>query len=221
MIVRAACPRSGTSRCRVWRHRDRGGLPPRLAAAAPRPALQAPSTREPGANTFRGLAIRQTWRKPSFRGKLMGDAWESRAVFVRLGKSARTVAGRFIALIYLFCVLAPGVALALGTGPAPCFDDEFPAMRAIVTHQQVQGMPHDHSGMHLDHHADAASVPAKHTHDGKSSPGPCCAMLCVTALPANLPSIVKPSLPTSICVPDAYRTIWGRAPPVLYRPPIV
>jgi hypothetical protein len=141
-------------------------------------------------------------------------------VFVRLGKSARVVAGRVVALIYLFCVLAPGAALALGTGPAPCFDDEFPAMRVVVTHQHAEVALHQHA-MHQDHRSHAADVPTKHTHDGKSSPGPCCAMLCVTALPADLPSVVKPSLPVSICIPDAYKTVRGTVPPVLYRPPIV
>jgi hypothetical protein len=140
-------------------------------------------------------------------------------VFVRLGKSARLIAGRLIALVYLFCVLAPGLALALGTGPAPCFGDEFPVVRAVVTHQHAEGMLHDHRGMHSDQNADAAGLPAKHKHDGKNSPGPCCAMLCVTALPADLPSIVKPSLPISICAPEAYQAVRGRAPPVLYRPP--
>jgi hypothetical protein len=131
-------------------------------------------------------------------------------VFVCLGKSARAVAGRLIALIYLLCVLAPGAALALGTGPARCFDDEFLAMRAVVAHQHAKGILHDHGGMHPDHTADAAGAPGKHTHHGKNSPGPCCAILCMTALPADLPSIAKPSLPISICVPDAYQTVRRR-----------
>ena len=35
-------------------------------------------------------------------------------MFVRLTRPARAKAGWFIALLYLFCVIAPGVALALG-----------------------------------------------------------------------------------------------------------
>ena len=35
-------------------------------------------------------------------------------MFVRLTRPVRAKAGWFIALLYLFCVLAPGVALALG-----------------------------------------------------------------------------------------------------------
>jgi hypothetical protein len=142
-------------------------------------------------------------------------------VFVCLGKSTRAVAGWLVALAYLYCVLAPGAALALGTGPTPCFGDEFPVLPAAATHEHAEGTLHDYSGMHSHHHADAAGVPAKHNHDGKSSPGPCCAMLCVTALPANLPVVVKPLMPISICALDVYRSVQGRAPPLLYRPPIV
>ena len=35
-------------------------------------------------------------------------------MFVRLTRPVRAKAGWFVALLYLFCVLAPGVALALG-----------------------------------------------------------------------------------------------------------
>ena len=35
-------------------------------------------------------------------------------MFVRLTRPMRAKAGWFVALLYLFCVLAPGVALALG-----------------------------------------------------------------------------------------------------------
>jgi acyl-CoA synthetase (AMP-forming)/AMP-acid ligase II len=38
--------------------------------------------------------------------------------------------GRFIALAYLFCVLAPAASLAWGSGPAPCLDDALLADRA-------------------------------------------------------------------------------------------
>ena len=42
-------------------------------------------------------------------------------MFVRLTRPARAKAGWFVALLYLFCVLAPGVALALGDA-ASCLD---------------------------------------------------------------------------------------------------
>ena len=83
---------------------------------------------------------------------------------------------------------------------------------------------HDHATMHGHHHADAGDTPPVHHHDGSphdhKAPGPCCAMLCVTALPADLPLMVKPSQPNSLCTAAFERSAPGKAPPLLYRPPI-
>jgi len=149
-------------------------------------------------------------------------------MFVRLTRSRRLTAGWTAALVYLLCVLAPGAALAFGRGPAPCFIDEFVPVALIaksndsapMTHMHADGSLHEHGAMHGHHHADASDAPPAHHHDGTASPGPCCAMLCVTALPADLPLMVKPSHPIS---PSAAETEWsapGKAPPLLYRPPI-
>jgi len=159
-------------------------------------------------------------------------------MFVRLTRPRRLTAGWTAALVYLLCVLAPGAALAFGRGPAPCFIDEFVPVAIIaksdeasaMTHRHADGSSHDHGAMHGHHHADAGDAPAPHHHDGKShdgsthdgmaSPGPCCAMLCVSALPADLPLIVKPSQPTSLCAAETEWSAPGKAPPLLYRPPI-
>ena len=45
-------------------------------------------------------------------------------------------------------------------------------------------------------------------------------MLCVSALPADLPSIVKPSQPVSMCVIETSRSVPGEPPTLHYRPPI-
>jgi hypothetical protein len=154
-------------------------------------------------------------------------------MLVRLTRSRRLTAGWTAALVYLLCVLAPGAALAFGRGPAPCFIDEVVPVAIIakshdsapMTHRHADGTVHDHDAMHGHHHADAGDAPPAHhhdgkTHDGMTSPGPCCAMLCVTALPADLPLIVKPSQPTSLCAAEAEWSAPGKAPPLLYRPPI-
>jgi hypothetical protein len=149
-------------------------------------------------------------------------------MFVRLTRSRRLTAGWIAALVYLLCILAPGAALAFGHGPAPCFIDEFvPAANiakssesAAMTHRHADGSSHDHGATHGHHHADAGDVPPAHHHDGTTSPGPCCAMLCVTALPADLPLIVKPSQPISRCAAEIEWSAPGKAPPLLYRPPI-
>lgn len=142
-------------------------------------------------------------------------------MFIRLTSRLRICTGWLIAFAYLLCVLAPDAALALGTGPAPCLGDDFSAVSAPMTHVHGGESPHDHGSMHMYHQADAAGTPARHDHDGKISWGPCCAMFCVSALPADLPLIVKPSPSTSRCVPVVYRRAPSTAPPLLYRPPIV
>ena len=135
-------------------------------------------------------------------------------MFVRLTRRMRAKAGWFVALLYLFCVLAPGLALALGDA-APCFPTEStPTVVHMHDNSAHVGAAHELGG----HQADAGD--AKHTHDGKTSPGPCCAMLCLSAIPANLPDIANPPLPMSVRVSENYQRLPGKAPPLLYRPPI-
>ncbi len=133
-------------------------------------------------------------------------------------------AGRLIVLAYLFCVLAPSLALAFGAS-IPCVTDEvYPVATAHVHETAVAhadaGASHDHGGLHAHHAADPAGTPAKHSHDGNSSPGPCCAMMCATAMPADLPSIVTPSEPVSTRLFEPYRVLRSETPARLYRPPI-
>jgi|SRR5215211_580776 len=132
-----------------------------------------------------------------------------------LTRRKRAKAGWFVALLYLLCVLAPGVALALGN-PAPWLPTEI----GSAAKHEHSGPTHGAGALHehTDHQADVDN--AKHTHDGKTSPGPCCAMLCLSAIPADLPAIGKPSLPMSLCASESYQRLPGKAPPLLYRPPI-
>jgi hypothetical protein len=155
-------------------------------------------------------------------------------MFVRLTRPMRAKAGWFAALLYLFCVLAPGVALAVGD-VASCLVPETQTPAATHMHDGSQGAGaahrhHQAQGIqHSGHHADAGDI--KHEHSGhehsghghghdKASPGPCCAMLCVSAIAADLPTVAKPSQPISICVSENFQRLPGEAPPLLYRPPI-
>ena len=141
----------------------------------------------------------------------------------------RAKAGWFAALLYLFCVLAPGVALALGDA-ASCLLHETGTAAASHGHE---GAEPEHSAAHQNHemqadqhamhHADAGhAIPEhnKHEHDSKGAMGPCCAMLCVSAIAADLPAIAQPSQPISTCVSENFQRLPGKAPPLLYRPPI-
>ncbi len=137
-------------------------------------------------------------------------------------------AGCSIILAYLFCVLAPSLALAFGA-PFPCLTDEVQPAAAAHVHAMpmahAEGVVHDHAvhdhgGMHMHRAADAAEPPAKHSHDGKNPPGPCCALMCVSALPADLPFVAGPQHPIATRLSEARQSLRSEAPARLYRPPI-
>ncbi|MGF6307962.1 hypothetical protein ABIB82_001807 [Bradyrhizobium sp. i1.8.4] len=153
---------------------------------------------------------------------------------MRLTRSGRVRAGCFIILAYLFCVLAPSFALAFGA-PFPCLTDEVQPVAAADVHEasmpvsmsmaHTEGVSHDHAardhdGMHTHQAADAAEPPAKHSHDGKNSSGPCCAMMCVSALPADVPFVAGPLHLIATRLAEAYQSLRSEAPARLYRPPI-
>ncbi len=62
------------------------------------------------------------------------------------------------------------------------------------------------------------TIPADDPH--KHSEAQCCGMVSVSALPATISDIVKPSSPTSVRDSEPYRNVVDNVPPRLYRPPI-
>ena len=139
----------------------------------------------------------------------------------------RARAGWFVALLYLLCVAAPGAALALGDA-ASCMAMKIGMTAAAHVHGDSSHPHHAAQGNEqASHHADAGDIKHEHTKHGhdkhghdKGSQGPCCAMLCVSAIAADLPDIAKPSQPISLCVSGNFQRLPGKAPPLLYRPPI-
>lgn len=146
-------------------------------------------------------------------------------MLLQLTRSMRIRVGRFVALAYLFCVLAPAAVLAWGSGPAPCLGDELQTVALAPEHlhgasQMHADGGHDYAAAHAHHQTAAQDAPAQHHHDGKGTPGPCCAMMCASALPAALPDVAKPVQPISACAPEIAVSLHSEAPPLLYRPPI-
>ena len=138
-------------------------------------------------------------------------------MFVRLTRPNRARAGWLVALLYFLCMLAPGAALALGS-PAAWIPAEIE--QAAVAHQHDHSdhsTSHQHGSTHAAHQADTDGV--KHKHDGNTSPGPCCAMHCLSAIAADLPAIAKPMPPRSVRLSVNVRSLHGTTPPPLYRPP--
>jgi len=66
-------------------------------------------------------------------------------MFIRLTRPVRARAGWFAALLYLFCVLAPGVALALGDA-ASCLVHQFGT--AAAAHVHAATASHEHGEIH-------------------------------------------------------------------------
>lgn len=159
----------------------------------------------------------------------------------------RWTAGRLLALVYLFCVLAPAMSFAFsdGTRTAPCLTENEHGVGIVHVHEQ-SGNPvpahvhaasstHDHS---VGHSHDAAALQVAPDYDTaasvtttadsssprdhhKSSGGQCCGMVCVSALPAQLTDFARPAAPRSICPSIDYRAVADNSPPQRYRPPIV
>lgn len=151
-------------------------------------------------------------------------------MFARLTRSRRLAAGRLVALLYLLCVLAPGAALAFGSGPVPCFEETQASLAHVHDEAMMMGMMPD--GM-AGHHGEAAdqtsalqsdAAAGHHGHDhhhGKNALGPCCALMCISAMPADLPSVMAAvAKPVSAGVFESDRSLRSEAPPCLYRPPI-
>ena len=95
-----------------------------------------------------------------------------------------------------------------------------PAHHHMQANHQHGETSHDHAAAHAHHHTAAQDAPDSHHHGGKGTAGPCCAMMCVTALPADLPSVAKPLQPVSACAPEILASLHSAAPPLHYRPPI-
>ncbi|WP_456711288.1 hypothetical protein [Bradyrhizobium sp. USDA 4353] len=147
------------------------------------------------------------------------------------------VAGRLLVLAYLVCVLSPGVALAFSHDAAPCLDDGSVTMTVshhhAAHHESSDGaMVPQMSAAHAHHHgndrvADAGlqtrdvPAPARSHHDHSKLPGPCCAMMCAVGLTAALPGVTLPSPVATASESVGEASLPGRAPPLLYRPPIV
>ena len=158
-------------------------------------------------------------------------------MLVRLRKTKRLRAGWFVALIYLLCVLAPSLSFALpgSHAIAPCLAIDNPIPGVVLVHNQGPA-EHVHAGEHVHGqsvaHSHASSdgvdrsmsialnakqLPKKAPH---SSGGQCCGLTCVTALPATLIDIAKPSPPAAVGEDTSCQKAADNPPAGLYRPPI-
>jgi hypothetical protein len=157
-------------------------------------------------------------------------------VLARISRSNRYRAGRIIALIYLFCVLAPSFAFAFGNARLSehcLFDDGLVAgltyqLDAGSSATSVHSSTHQNAGDHAMHHHHGAmqmadeSIPAvpQHSHHHTTMDQQCCGMLCIAAMPVAVIEVATPRRPYAFMLPEAGRHLAGSAPARLYRPPI-
>jgi hypothetical protein len=150
-------------------------------------------------------------------------------MLARLNKPQRRRAGWYIALAYLFCVLAPSVSFAFADGArsAPCIiEDHGPGMPVHV-HQSADRHVHDAGAIHDHGHGSSAAQQGTSAHEAVPAKGPqktadtrCCGLISVSAIPLGEIVIAKPTALTSRCDTHSTRGIADNTPPRLYRPPI-
>lgn len=156
-------------------------------------------------------------------------------MFVRLTGSNRWRAGRVVALVYMFCVLAPSLSFALPGSHAvsPCLTgaNHVPGMihvhvEAPATHLHADGNIHDHATApsHASPSDSVAAVKASSeqppSQGSHSSNGQCCGLTCPPAIPAARLEMATPSEPTASQVAEGRREVADNAPSRHYRPPI-
>jgi hypothetical protein len=132
-------------------------------------------------------------------------------------------AGWIVALVYLLCVMAPTLSYALpGEFAVPCM-----SMGGLMSDSMQM---HDHSPAHAmamsDDHERSSMSAAMDGEEAPSNKGPhttsgqCCALMCVSAMPAPLFDFAMPPVPTVVRIATGYRAAADNAPAVQYRPPI-
>lgn len=160
-------------------------------------------------------------------------------MLVRLTRKRRLKAGWLVALVYMLCILAPTLSYALPGEHAPAHCLTMEGMSGSMhmhdeavqpMHAHLDGQQHDHASAQPASMSDAADMMTMSDDmDGDGMPakkaphttsGQCCALMCVTAMPASLVDFAMPPMPTLVRIATSYRATADNAPAVQYRPPI-
>jgi hypothetical protein len=126
----------------------------------------------------------------------------------------RVRSARFLAALFLICILAPSAAFAFGDGSraAHCLTDT-----TVAAHVHKKADAHAHP---YDH---GAAV--EHQHNGDPDDGvavdqQCCGLFCLSSLPTTFAVVTLPDLPASLAITMVAQGIKASEPACLYRPPI-
>lgn len=127
----------------------------------------------------------------------------------------RVKSARFLAALFLICVLAPSASFAFGDGSraAHCLTDTTVAAH-VHKKADAHTLAHDH-GTVVDHHDSGG------TNDGTAAADQqCCGLFCLSSLPTSVAGIDAPDLPTSLAIAAIAQGFKASALTCLYRPPI-
>ncbi|WP_445490916.1 hypothetical protein [Rhodopseudomonas sp. RCAM05734] len=158
-------------------------------------------------------------------------------MLVKLTRNRRMKVGWIVALVYLLCVMAPALSYALpGDHAVPCMSMGSLMSGAIPMHDEaaqpmharLDGQVHDHSAHAMAMSGDEPSTMSSAMDDDEApaqkgphaTGGKCCALMCVSAMPASLYDIAMPPLSTEVRIVATYRAAADNAPAMHYRPPI-
>jgi hypothetical protein len=135
-----------------------------------------------------------------------------------LSQRFRFRASILVALAYAFCVLAPSAALAFSDSPTAfhCLSE----LAVMGAHSQHEAAGHTHMDG-ASHHHDESGAPDHHSGMGdKGHSGSCCGLFCTTALSHDPGLTFGLTAPASLTLLAVAKSIFGRAPSPLHRPPI-
>ncbi len=136
-------------------------------------------------------------------------------MLIRLTRAMRVKWARFLAALFLICVLAPSASFAFGDGSraAHCLTDTTVAAH-VHKKSDAPAHTHDH-GTVVDHQNSGD------TKDGTAvADQQCCGLFCSSSLPSTIADVDAPDLPTSPAIIMIAQGIKASEPGCLYRPPI-
>jgi hypothetical protein len=126
-----------------------------------------------------------------------------------------------VAVLFAVSILAPHLALAASATSSHCLTASEPAH----LHQDAGPAAHDHGEAAGHHQADAASSDHADTMPPASTPDPdgqvrsCCGVFCLTGLPAVPTVTITAPADTGRVAADLDRSMDGRGPARIIRPP--
>ena len=136
-------------------------------------------------------------------------------MLIRLTRAMRVKWARFLAALFLICVLAPSASFAFGDGSraAHCLTDTTVAAHV---HKKSDAPAHAHDHGTVVDHQDSGD-----TKDGTAAADQqCCGLFCSSSLPSTIADVDAPDLPTSPAIIMIAQGIKASEPGCLYRPPI-